>query len=79
MQQTFICAIVKKDTFKHNEKLKAYAYGFYLEFVLNSNRLLVLKHMNNLKPDLNEKVIDWLRKQSVAFGYKTYDRLAQVI
>ena len=79
MQQTFMCAIVKKDTFKQSEKLKAYAYGFYLEFILNSNRLLILKHMNNQQPESNARVIEWLRGQSVAFGVKTYDRINQFI
>ena len=60
-QQTFMCAIVKKDTFKQSEKLRAYAYGFYLEFILNSNRLLILKHMNNQQPESNTRVIEWLR------------------
>ena len=73
-----MCAIVKKDKFTQSEKLKSYAFGFYLEFVLISNRLLIIKHMNNLNPESNAKVIEWLREKSVAFGCKSYDMLSHL-
>ena len=72
-----MCAIVRKHSYDQSEQsLKDYAFGFYLEFVVSENRLLVIKHMNNADVIRNEEVIAWLRKKSVAFSVKKYDRLS---